>query len=218
MTKTSPDATRPLIDFRQARFVQSAQNLSQCPGNIQGEIAFAGRSNAGKSSAINRLTGQKKLARTSKTPGRTQLINFFSLGQSQALVDLPGYGFAKVPDAVKLKWQEDLTEYLNERDCLKGCVLVMDVRHPLREFDCHFIGWAVASKLPIHLLLTKSDKLKRGPAKSTLLSVMREAREQLAAADVLTADTVISAQLFSALKGLGVDELQATLSGWLEND
>jgi GTP-binding protein len=156
-------------------FEKSAAKLSQCPTDIIREVAFAGRSNAGKSSALNRLTGQKKLARTSKTPGRTQLINFFRLGESKlALVDLPGYGFAKVPLATKNDWQRELETYLNRRQALCGLVLMMDIRHPLKEFDNAMLDWARDAKMPIHILLTKSDKLKRGPAlKKNWLSLVK---------------------------------------------
>ena len=198
------------IDFASAKFLKSAQFLQQCPPDHGVEIAFAGRSNAGKSSAINKLTKQGKLARTSKTPGRTQLINFFSLDDERRLVDLPGYGFAKVPLAVKKEWEKNLTEYLNERECLRGCVLLMDIRHPLQEFDKNFIAWADASQLPVHVLLTKSDKLKRGPAKSTLLSIQREVKNNIE-------NDLFSAQLFSSLKGDGLAELEQTLSSWLNS-
>lgn len=208
MTSLESTATTPPLNFRTTRFLTSAQTLGQCPIDEGAEIAFAGRSNAGKSSAINRLTGQTKLARTSKTPGRTQLINFFSIDAERKLVDLPGYGYAKVPLAVKKEWEKNLTDYLNNRQSLRGCVLLMDVRHPLQEFDRNFIAWAHASELPLHLLLTKSDKLKRGPAKNTLLSVQREVRS-------LGQNQLISAQLFSSLKGDGLPELEKTLSVWL---
>ncbi len=171
-------------------------------------MAFAGRSNAGKSSAINTLTGNHKLARTSKTPGRTQLINFFALSETQRLVDLPGYGYAKVPLAMKQQWERNLSEYLRERRCLKGLVLLMDVRHPMREFDTMMLNWAVEAGMPVHILLTKADKLKRGPAQSTLLAV----RKHLQEAEV---DDLVSAQLFSSLKGTGLDQLKQKLVSWL---
>ncbi|MCL4167045.1 UNVERIFIED_CONTAM: hypothetical protein GTU68_023366 [Idotea baltica] len=199
------------INFANANFLQSAQTLAQCPTDIGAEVAFAGRSNAGKSSAINRLTKQNKLARTSKTPGRTQLINFFALNDDARLVDLPGYGYAKVPLAVKKKWEEHLTEYLNERESLRACVLLMDIRHPLQEFDKNFLNWASVSELPVHVLLTKCDKLKRGAAKSQLLGVQREISKQ-------KLDARFSVQLFSALKGDGLDELGSRISGWLTNE
>ena len=154
--------------------MQSASAIENAPTDFGSEVAFAGRSNSGKSSAINTLTHQGKLARTSRTPGRTQLINFFSLSNHQRLVDLPGYGFAKVPLAVKKKWNQQLERYLQYRESLRGLVMLMDIRHPLTEPDRQMLGWAVAASMPIHILLTKADKLKRGPAQSTLLSVREE--------------------------------------------
>ena len=169
-------------------------------------MAFAGRSNTGKSSAINALTGNRKLARTSRTPGRTQLINFFELSDRQRLVDLPGYGFAKVPEAVKREWTRQLEAYLQRRRCLRGLILLMDVRRPLLDFDRTMLDWAVAADMPVHVLLTKADKLKRGPASNALMAV----RGQLAAAAEL-----VSVQLFSAPKGSGLEELTGVLDAWL---
>ncbi|MYM63729.1 ribosome biogenesis GTP-binding protein YihA/YsxC [Pseudomaricurvus sp. HS19] len=196
------------INFSTALFTQSAPSIRECPPEEGAEVAFAGRSNAGKSSAINTLTGNHKLARTSKTPGRTQLINFFALSEQQRLVDLPGYGYAKVPLAMKQQWERNLSEYLRERRCLKGLVLLMDVRHPMREFDTMMLNWAVEAGMPVHILLTKADKLKRGPAQSTLLAV----RKHLQEAQV---DDLVSAQLFSSLKGTGLDQLKQKLVSWL---
>ena len=133
------------------------------------KLRLPDRSNAGKSSAINTLTRTKGLARTSKTPGRTQLINFFELSNGKRLVDLPGYGYAKVPIAMKREWDKHLAEYLQMRQSLAGLVLLMDIRHPLQEFDLQMLNWAAQAGLPVHILLTKSDKLKRGPAQSALL-------------------------------------------------
>lgn len=172
------------------------------------EVAFAGRSNAGKSSAINALTQNHKLARTSKTPGRTQLINFFDLSIDQRLVDLPGYGFAKVPIAMKQRWEKNLEEYLQKRECLKGMVLLMDIRHPMQEFDTMMLNWALDSEMPVHILLTKADKLKRGPAQSTLLAVQKHMRDA-------GVDDLVSAQLFSSLKKTGIKDLTKVLDGWL---
>jgi GTP-binding protein len=184
----------------------SASKLSQCPPDEGWEVAFAGRSNAGKSSAINSLTGNKKLAKTSKTPGRTQLLNFFALSESQRLVDLPGYGFAKVPQAVKREWTRQLENYLQRRESLRGLVLMMDVRHPLQPFDQQMLGWALQASMPVHILLTKADKLKKGPAKSTLLKVRAQLKAQ---------EELVSVQLFSALKHSGHEELQRVLNAWL---
>lgn len=193
-------------NYLTAEFLTSASRLKQCPADLGWEVAFAGRSNAGKSSAINTLTGNRKLARTSKTPGRTQLINFFRLSEEQRLVDLPGYGFAKVPLAVKRAWTRQLELYLQERRCLRGLILLMDVRRPLLEFDRMMLDWAVAAGMPVHILLTKADKLKKGPAKSTLLQVRSELTDQ---ADM------VSVQLFSALKKTGIEELCKVLNAWL---
>lgn len=147
--------------LHKAQFLKSAAQLSQLPNDNGIEIAFAGRSNAGKSTAINVLTGIKGLAKTSKTPGRTQLINLFAIDDQRRLVDLPGYGYAAVPQAVKERWQQTLSRYLQNRQCLRGLILLMDIRHPLTEFDQHIIQWATSAKLPIYILLTKADKLAR---------------------------------------------------------
>jgi GTP-binding protein len=195
------------MHFNQATFVVSAANLAACPPDSRAEVAFAGRSNAGKSSAINAITGQSRLARISKTPGRTQLINFFSLPQERYLVDLPGYGFAKVPLSVKKKWQDELEKYLRRRQALCGLILLSDIRHPLKEFDRQMIDWALQSELPLHVLLTKADKLKRGAAQNTLLAVQKE----------LKAHSSVSVQLFSSLKNEGVDAARNQLSTWLSD-
>lgn len=196
-------------DYRAAAFLTSASKVSQCPEDSGWEVAFAGRSNAGKSSAINSLTANKKLARTSKTPGRTQLINFFQLSENQRLVDLPGYGFAKVPLAVKKEWTRQLENYLQVRESLRGLVLLMDVRHPMQEFDRQMLGWAIAAEMPVHILLTKADKLKNGPAGNTLLQVRKQARDY---------GDQVSVQLFSALKHTGHKELIAVLDAWLMDE
>ena len=203
---TDSQAATETLNFRKAAFLQSASAIENAPTDFGSEVAFAGRSNSGKSSAINTLTHQGKLARTSRTPGRTQLINFFSLSEHQRLVDLPGYGFAKVPLAVKKKWNQQLERYLQYRESLRGLVMLMDVRHPLTEPDRQMLSWAEAASMPVHILLTKADKLKRGPAQSTLLSV----REELS-----TQSDLISVQLFSSLKRQGVDTLGRQLNGWL---
>jgi GTP-binding protein len=196
------------INFNLARYLISAPSLAQCPPETGVEVCFAGRSNAGKSSAINTLTNNGKLARTSKTPGRTQMINYFSLGSDQLrLVDLPGYGYAKVPLAMKREWDRHMSEYLQERETLAGMVLMMDVRHPFQEFDTTMINWAVEAEMPVHILLTKADKLKKGPAQATLLDV----RKHLKAAK---ADDLVSAQLFSSLKKTGLPELNEVLNRW----
>ncbi|MFM1895645.1 MAG: hypothetical protein RLZZ385_719 [Pseudomonadota bacterium] len=193
------------MKFQQTRFITSAPTLDHCPVDSLAEVAFAGRSNAGKSSAINTLTGQGRLARTSKTPGRTQLINFFQVEDGRYLVDLPGYGFAQVPLDVKDQWQFELEQYLRCREPLAGLVLLSDIRHPLRDFDRMMIQWASQGELPLHLLLTKSDKLKRGAAQNTLLAVRKE----------LAGLPLVSVQLFSSTTRAGVDELQEKLTQWL---
>ncbi len=195
------------IDFQRAVFLKSAPTLADCPPDQGVEVAFAGRSNAGKSSALNALTRQGKLARTSKTPGRTRLMNFFALAPGQRLVDLPGYGYAKVPKAMKAEWDQHLAHYLRARSSLRGLVLLMDIRHPLQAFDQHMLAWAAEAALPVHVLLTKADKLNRGPAQATLLGVRREvARVGL---------TEVTAQTFSAQTGQGLPALEARLSDWL---
>lgn len=196
--------------FRKARFLTSAPSLHQCPPETGSEVAFAGRSNAGKSSAINRLTQNGKLARTSKTPGRTQLINFFALGDDQLrLVDLPGYGYAKVPLATKQQWQENLAQYLQGRQTLRGLILLMDIRHPLQAYDTTMLNWAVTGGMPVHILLTKADKLSRGASQTTLAQV----RQELKKAKV---NDLVTAQTFSAHNGDGLTELEKVIQEWLE--
>jgi len=196
------------IFYNSAKFLLSASKLNQCPDDSGLEVAFAGRSNAGKSSAINALTNNKKLARTSKTPGRTQLLNFFSLNiENTRIVDLPGYGYAKVPIAMKEHWQKHLDQYLQQRRSLKGVVLVMDIRHPMKEFDHMMIDWCQSTQVPLHVLLTKSDKLKRGPAQSTLLHLHKTLKEVLG--------DKVTVQTFSALKFDGIDNLKDQLDVWL---
>ena len=194
------------MDFRTAEFVTSAARLDACPADSTAEVAFAGRSNAGKSSAINALTEQARLARTSKTPGRTQLINFFQVAAGNYLVDLPGYGFAKVPLAVKNQWQRELELYLRNRQPLLGLVLLSDARHPLKEFDRMMVTWATQSGLPLHLLLTKADKLKRGAAQNTLLGVRRELQDL----------PEVTVQLFSINQAEAIAQLRRRLSDWFE--
>ncbi len=193
--------------YHRASFLTSAAKLSQCPADEGLEVAFAGRSNAGKSSAINVLCQQKSLARTSKTPGRTQLLNFFALDEQRRLVDLPGYGYAKVAESVKRQWQAALAEYLEGRRSLRGLILLMDIRHPLKEFDQQMLEWSRHFQLPVHILLTKADKLKRGAA-ATALQQVRKAIKPFSG--------LVSVQLFSALNRQGIDEAHALLDRWLE--
>ena len=193
--------------YRSAHYTVSATQLSQLPPDLGYEVAFAGRSNAGKSSAINTITGIKALARISKTPGRTQMINFFHLDDERALVDLPGYGYAKVPEKMKLKWQATLSKYLETRQSLRGLMLMMNIRHPLKNFDLQMLGWAKQAELPIHILLTKSDKLGRGAGGNALQQVRKELKE---------AGLEASVQLFSSLNHQGRDEAIQVLDEWFE--
>lgn len=200
-------ATQSLNWLRQATFLMSAPKLSLCVEDTGYEIAFAGRSNAGKSSAINALTNQRQLARASKRPGRTQMLNFFSLGNpDQRLVDLPGYGYAAVPEAMKRVWQKELENYLIQRQSLQGLVLLMDIRHPLQHFDLMMLEWAHSRKLFVHILLTKADKLNRGPAHQVLLDVKQQLKKIKLA---------FSIQLFSSLNKQGLEELASVMAGRL---
>lgn len=192
------------LNYQQTQFLTSAPDIRHLPADIGIEVAFAGRSNAGKSSALNTLTNQKGLARTSKTPGRTQLINTFSLGEYR-LIDLPGYGFAQVPLEMKKKWQAALGEYLQKRRSLKGLVVLMDIRHPLKDLDQDLVFWAVDSNIPVLILLTKADKFKSGARKAQILAV-REAAKNFGGN--------VRVEAFSSLKGMGVDQLAWTLDEW----
>lgn len=198
-----------VFNFQNAQFMLSAPSIRECPADTGAEVAFAGRSNAGKSSALNTLTRSNKLARTSKTPGRTQLINYFNFGYPDLrLVDLPGYGYAKVQKTMKDQWNVYLGEYLQNRQSLVGLVLLMDIRHPFKEFDQSMLQWAVDAEIPTHVLLTKADKLKRGPAENALL----EARKGLA-----NVNDLVSVQLFSALKKQGLSSLENQLNDWFQS-
>ena len=188
--------------YHQAKFISSAPHIRYAPIDAGSEVAFAGRSNAGKSSAINMLTRQNALARTSKTPGRTQLLNFFEINESQRFVDLPGYGFAKVPLAVKKDWHAMMEMYLAQRESLCGIILVMDIRHPLTDFDWQMLEWAQHRELAVHILLTKADKLNYGVAKNTLLAVQKE---------LAVLNSTVTLQLFSALKKVGMDEVHVAI-------
>ncbi len=194
------------MNLNQATFTTSAPKLSRCPGESIAEVAFAGRSNAGKSSALNRLTGIKGLARTSKTPGRTQLINYFALDERHYLVDLPGYGFAKVPTRVRQEWEKNLGDYLQRREALKGLIILMDIRHPMTENDRQMVAWSHHIELPIHILLTKADKLKRGAAMAALHKVEKIVREEFPG---------ITVQIFSSTKGIGLEQARRQVIGWL---
>lgn len=194
------------IDFNQARFIKGAHRLNQCPPDTATEVAVAGRSNAGKSSALNVITGIKSLARTSKQPGRTQQINFFELDRGRYLVDLPGYGYARVPVKLRQHWDQTLSAYFETRQGLRGLVVIMDVRHPLKELDRQLIDWVADLGLAVHCLLTKADKLSKGQASS----VLHQTRKTLQAAH-----PHISVQLFSAVTQQGVDEVREKIAAWL---
>ena len=196
----------PLLNFNKVHFVTSAPDIRHLPNDGGIEIAFAGRSNAGKSSALNALTQHRQLARTSKTPGRTQLINLFTIDEERRLVDLPGYGYAKVALQVKREWQKNLAHYLEVRQSLKGLVLLMDVRHPLTELDQMMIDWALERELSVHIVLTKTDKLSRSDVKNCLFKVKKHYE---------LAEHLITVQAFSSLKKEGVEELIAHLNQWM---
>lgn len=198
--------SRERLLFAHCRFLVSGAGPGSFPPDDRPEAAFAGRSNAGKSSALNAITGRRALARTSKTPGRTQLINFFALDEAARLVDLPGYGFAQVPEAVRQRWGELIEGYMGTRRHLRGVVVIMDIRHPMKPFDRQLLDWCAALSLPCHILLTKADKLGRGAGSRTLMSVQRMLARDTAGATV---------QLFSARTGQGVEDARRTLARWL---
>jgi len=201
MTKITPEKN----NYHAATFILSAAKLENLPSDDGYEVAFIGRSNAGKSSAINKLTEQRNLARVSKTPGRTQLINLFKLSDNKRLVDLPGYGYAKVPEQVKKDWGKFIDDYLCTRKCLRGLVLLVDIRHLLKLFDLQILTWASQANLPIHILLTKADKLKYGARKTALQKITAEIKK-------LPGE--ISTQIFSATENIGHAELKEKLNQW----
>ncbi len=192
--------------YNKADFLLGVHQLNQLPLDIGIEIAFAGRSNAGKSSALNAISGNKRLARTSKTPGRTQQINFFQIDSERHLVDLPGYGYAKVPIKVKQHWQHVLGQYLLTRDALQGVVIMVDIRRLLREYDLIMLELCEQRNLPVHVLLTKADKLKRGPAMAALHTLEGELHKEFS--------NPVTAQLFSAMTGTGLQQVRAKLDEW----
>ena len=191
--------------FSRAVFFTTVNHLHDLPLHGGREVAFVGRSNAGKSSAINTLANHVRLAYTSKTPGRTQHLNYFDLGDHRFLVDLPGYGYAKVPPDIKAHWERLLSEYLQSRDALCGLVVIMDARHPLTELDQQMLDWFVPTGKPVHVLLTKSDKLSRQQATATLNRVKLHLAQHF---------PHCSAQLFSSLKKIGMEEAEAVIAGW----
>ena len=188
--------------FDRATYVASAHDLEQLPPDVGAEVAFVGRSNAGKSSAINTLANHKRLAFVSKTPGRTQLINFFSLGDNRTLVDLPGYGYAQVPARVKAHWQNVMAAYVSTRSALSGLVLIMDARHPLKALDIKLLDWYLPTGKPVHCLLTKADKLSKSDQALTLRGVARQLE---------SAGHNATLQLFSSLKKEGVEEAERAI-------
>ncbi len=198
------------MNYQHATFLKSAAKIDQVPEDSLIEVAFAGRSNAGKSSALNVLTNQKALARTSKQPGRTQLLNYFALDNCNYLVDLPGYGYAKVPLAVKLNWQKTLEMYLTTRAPLKGIVLLVDSRHPLKDFDNMMIDFAVQQGLHLHILLTKADKLSNNQKNNAKFTVQKTLKTQ--------DSELLSVQLFSSLTKDGLSELQSKLDEWFDGN
>jgi len=194
-----------MINYQNAKFLISAASVRQFPVDEGAEVAFIGRSNVGKSSALNALTRQKKLARTSKTPGRTQLINFFQLDEQKRLVDLPGYGYAKVSESIRKNWQALIDEYLRKRNSLRGLILLMDIRHPMQPFEIQMISWTNRTKIPVHVLLTKADKLSYG-ARLNRLQQVRQAVAKLS--------DHVTVQVFSSLQKIGRDELHKQLDNW----
>lgn len=195
--------------YRNTRFLISAPDPAGLPADAGREVAFAGRSNAGKSSALNAITEQRRLARISKTPGRTRLLNVFEITPEQRLVDLPGYGYAKVPVPLRRHWGTTIARYLDERRSLCGLILLMDVRHPLMPLDRQLLDWCHTRALPVHVLLTKADKLSRGRGAATLQSLQRDLRATWPQA---------TAQLFSAPQGTGLAQAHEQLDTWLLAD
>lgn len=192
--------------YRKTRFLLSAPELRTAPPDVGREVAFAGRSNVGKSTAINAVTGQHSLARTSKTPGRTQQIVFFSVDPERRLVDLPGYGYAKVGWDLRRRWNRVLEDYLRKRQSLAGLILIMDIRHPLTPYDQQLIAWSQQAELPLHLVLTKADKLKRSAGQTTLMQVRRTVQKEYGE---------LTLQLFSGPKQVGLNEIHQILDRWL---
>lgn len=195
--------------FQKAVFLTTVANLRDLPQDSVREVAFAGRSNAGKSSAINTLAGRVRLAFVSKTPGRTQHLNYFTLDEGKYFVDLPGYGYAKAPEAIRSQWEGLIGPYLSKRDQLAGLVVIMDIRRPMTDLDLRLIDWFRPTGRPIHILLSKSDKLSRQDQTKALRSVKAEV------ATWGDAD-LYSVQLFSSLKKAGVEEAERVLASWLE--
>ena len=198
------EITLSKIIYRDTNLILSAQTLEQCPEDTGGEVAFAGYSNTGKSSVINAITGLKGLARTSKAPGRTRLLNFFSLGPGRRLVDLPGYGYARVSVEMRQQWEEAMSQYLEKRRSLIGLMLIMDIRNPLKQLDLFLLAWCREAGLPVHVLLNKADKLSRPAGMRVLQQVVKQVIG------------VATAQLFSAHHRTGIDESRKRLNVWFK--
>lgn len=196
-----------LSHYQKAYFLLSVANVKQLPPDQGMEVAIVGRSNAGKSSILNRLTHNKNLARVSKTPGRTQMVNLFVLDEKRRLADLPGYGYAKVPLAAKLQWQKTVDTYIQQRKSLKGLLLVMDIRHPLKELDWQLLDYCRHKHLAVHIILNKADKLSRGAVARSIQAVQAALTEY---------HNSVTFQSFSALKGTGIKELHTLLDQWYE--
>lgn len=193
--------------YQKAYFLLSVADVEQLPPDQGIEVAVVGRSNAGKSSVLNKITQNKGLARVSKTPGRTQMVNIFVIDEKRRIADLPGYGYAKVPLAAKHRWQKTVDAYIADRECLKGLVLVMDIRHPLRDLDVQLLEYCEHRGLPVHILLNKADKLTKNQISLTIKSV----------ATALTQyQNSVTFQTFSALRGIGIKELHLLLDKWYE--
>jgi GTP-binding protein len=197
-----------MFNYNKTRFLKSSTRVLQFPADIGAEVAFVGRSNVGKSSALNALTRQKHLAKTSKTPGRTHCINFFSIDSQNRLVDLPGYGYAEVSKALRDSWHKLLDQYLRERKSLKGLILLMDIRHPLQTFEKNMLNWADQIELPVHILLTKSDKLSKN-ACFTVYKRIQNALDEMGYDD-------LTVSVFSAKQNVGLEVLQQKINSWLE--
>ena len=190
--------------FSRFEFIKGVAEFNQLPEDSGVEVAFSGRSNVGKSSALNKITNRRSLARTSKSPGRTRELNYFAYDESTHIVDLPGYGYAKVDETMRNAWAKLLERYLRERSSLKGVFLIMDIRHPMGKFDQIMLDYCKSCDLPLHVLLNKSDKLSKSAANKTVMDISRE-----------LADINGSVQQFSALKGVGLDEARQKLADWL---
>lgn len=207
--------TRRNPAYNRAEFMLSVASYAQLPPEDGSEVAFCGRSNVGKSSAINAITGIGKLARVSKAPGRTQQLNFFRIDDERRIVDLPGYGYARVPAELKRRWEQLLERYLRSRRSLRGVILLMDIRHPLTDFDRQMLAWCEVAAMPVHILLTKADKLGRGAISKTVAQVTKALKDELGLPVGVAGQAGISIQPFSAAKQTGIEDVHAVLDRWL---